>query len=103
MKKLFLTSVLASVIILFSSCGAVGLVGALYTGVTTPEAVTSNEVGSKVGTAKATSILGLIAVGNGGVNKAAKEAGITKISHVDVKTVSVLGIFTTQKYFVYGE
>lgn len=103
MKKLFLTTVLASVIVLFSSCGAVGMVGALYTGVTQPEAVTSNEVGSKVGTATTTSVLGLVAVGNGGVNKAAKEAGITKISHVDVKTVSVLGIFTTQKYFVYGE
>lgn len=103
MRKLFLTCVLASVIVLFSSCGAVGLVGALYTGVTTPEAVTSNDVGSKVGTANATSILGLVAIGNGGVNKAAKEAGITKISHVDVKTVSILGLFTTQKYFVYGD
>lgn len=103
MKKLFLTTVLASVIVLFSSCGTVGMVGALFTGVTTPEAVTSNEVGSKVGTATTISVLGLVAVGNGGVNKAAKEAGITKISHVDVRTLSVLGIFTTQKYFVYGE
>ena len=103
MKKIFFASVLASVIVLFSSCGAVGMVGAVYTGITQPEEVTSNEVGTKVGVAKCTSILGIAAVGDGGVNKAAKEAGITKISHVDVKTTSVLGIFTTQKYFVYGE
>lgn len=103
MKKLFLTTVLASVIVLFSSCGAVGVIGAIYTGVTSPVAVTSNEVGSKVGMAKATGVLGIVAVGDGSINKAAKEAGITKISHVDVKTTSVLGIFTTQKYFVYGE
>ena len=85
-----------------SSCAAVGTIGALYTGHTTPTAVTSNEVGTKVGIAKCTGILGLVAVGDAGVNTAAKLAGITKISHVDVKTTSVLGIFTTETYMVYG-
>lgn len=79
------------------------MVGAVYTGVTTPVEVTSNEVGDKVGTASTISVLGIVAVGDGGVNKAAKMAGISKISHVDVETTSVLGLFTLQKYFVYGK
>lgn len=103
MKKIFFALSLAVVMLGLSSCGTVGLVGAVYTGYTEPAAVTCNEVGSKVATAKTVSVLGIVAVGDGGINKAAKAAGITKISHVDVKTTSVLGLFTTQKYFVYGE
>ncbi len=87
----------------FASCGSVGMVGSIYTGNTEPVAVTSNAIGSKVGTAQCTSVLGLIAIGDGGVNAAAKDGGIKKVSHVDVKTVSILGLFTIQKYFVYGE
>ena len=88
---------------MFTSCATVGTVGVLYTGTTTPVGVTSNDVGTKVGMSKATGVLGLVAAGDGGVNKAAQMAGISKISHVDVKTTSVLGLFTIQKYFVYGE
>lgn len=79
------------------------MVGVVYTGVTTPVDVTSNEVGDKVGTASTVSVLGIVAIGDGGVNKAAKMAGITKISHVDVKTTSILGLFCIQDYFVYGK
>lgn len=103
MKKLFVLMSLCSVLFLFSSCGVVGMVGAVYTAYSEPELVTSNVVGSKVGTAQTTSILGIIATGDGSIEKAAKSAGITKISHVDKKTSSVLGIYTTCKYFVYGE
>lgn len=85
------------------SCASVGVVGAVYTGVTTPHSVTSNKLGSKVGSVKCTSILGIAAYGDASINSAAKMAGITKISHVDVKTFSVLGVYTTQTFFVYGE
>lgn len=79
------------------------MVGAIYTGYTAPAAVTSNPVGTKVGEAETISVLGIVAVGDGGIKKAAKDGGITTISHVDVKTTSVLGLFTINKYFVYGE
>lgn len=104
MRK-FILSVVSVLIMAFTmgSCGTVGLVGAVYTGYTEPVAVTSNELGTKVGQAKTTSVLGIVAVGNGGIEKAAKQAGIKKISHVDKKVVSVLGLFTTIKYTVYGE
>ncbi len=103
MKKVFIAAMLAVVTLSFSSCGTVGMIGAIYTGYTAPAAVTSNELGNKVGTANNVSVLGIVAVGEAGINQAAKAAGITKISHVDVKTFSILGIFTTYKYFVYGE
>ena len=38
-----------------------------------------------------------------GIAKAAKKAGITKVSHVDKKVFSVLGLFTKVTYTVYGE
>ena len=99
MKKIMIMFAVVATALVMGSCASVGTVGALYTGITTPTAVTSNEVGSKVGTATCTGILGLVATGDAGVNRAAKTAGITKISHVDVKTVSILGIFTTS-FFV---
>ena len=86
-----------------TSCSTVGMVGGLYQGTTEPTAVTSNEVGTKVGTSGATSVLGIVAVGDAGVNAAAKNGAITKVSHVDTKTTSVLGLFTSIKTFVYGE
>jgi hypothetical protein len=85
------------------SCSAIGVVGAVYTGTTVPHSVTDNKLGTKVGSVKCTSILGIAAYGDAGINTAAKMAGIKKVSHVDVKTFSVLGLFTTQTYFVYGE
>ena len=96
-----------------SSCALVGTLlgmsdgaemkGSIYTGHTEPEIATSNTVGHKVGTAKCVSVLGLFAGGDGGISAAARNGNITKISHVDRKTVSVLGLFTTCTYYVYGE
>ena len=103
MKKTIMTVACALALTLgMTSCGSVGLVGAVYTGYTEPAAVTSNELGSKVGQASAISVLGVAAAGDAGINKAAKQAGITKVSHVDKKTFSVLGVFTKVTYTVYG-
>ena len=85
-----------------TSCGAVGIMGAVYHDTVTPEAVTANALGSKVGQADVLSILGVVALGDAGIEKAAKEAGITKVSHVDKKTFSILGVFTKVTYTVYG-
>lgn len=83
---------------LFTSC-----MGALFVDETGPIAATSNPVGKKVGTSSSTNVLGIVHVGNGGINKAAKEAGIKKISHVDQQRTSVLSLFTSYKTYVYGE
>ena len=107
MKKIILGAMLLSSLA-FTSCAYIApsgkpISGALYTGVTTSEIATSNEVGTKVGTSKAFNILGLVSVGEAGIQDAAKDAGITKISHVDYKTTGVLGLFTITKTIVYGE
>lgn len=105
MKKHFIVLATAVVFTLgLTSCGAVtDFPGVIFMGSTKPVAVTSNPVGSKVGTAKTTNLFNIAVWGNAGVNKAAKMAGISKISHVDVKTTSILTIFCTKTYYVYGE
>lgn len=100
MKKIIFSVACA---LALTSCGTVGLVGAVYMDTTEPTAVTSNTLGTKVGQAEALSVLGVAAVGDAGIEKAAKQAGIKKVSHVDKKTFSVLGLFTKVTYTVYGE
>lgn len=77
--------------------------GGLYTDVKQGEMATSNIRGSKVGQSKASSYLGLIAVGDASVDTAAKNGGITRISHVDSHKKSILGIVTSTTTIVYGE
>ena len=106
MNKIKSMSVLAGALMLLSSsCAMVQspLTGTIYTDLSYPLAVTDNSGSSKVGTGKATSILGAIATGDASVQTAAKAAGITKIRHVDVKATNILGLFATYTIFVYGE
>jgi hypothetical protein len=102
MKKLLLVVGIAA---LLSSCAMAPspLMGGLFTKVQAPLAVTSNQGSVKVGTAEATSILGIIATGDASINAAAKSAGITKIHHVDYEGFGVLGIFAKYTVYVYGE
>lgn len=107
MKKLFATAAAVCIAVAsFSSCAMIGTragAAVYYTDVTEMEAVTSNNLGSKVGTATATNILGAIATGDASVQKAAKSAGIRKISHVDSKKTNILGLYATYTVYVYGE
>lgn len=102
MKKLFKTMAVAAILSL-ASCASVPTAATLYTDVTEGLTATSNTVGTKVGKSSASNVLGLIATGDASINEAAKQAGIKKISHVDVKKFSILGLFTTITTFVYGE
>ncbi len=71
---------------------------------THPITATSNPVGNKCGVAKTTTILGFLGgSADCGINKAAKNGGITRISHVDSFTKSYLGIVTIYGVRVYGE
>ena len=61
--------------------------------VTTPVTATSNEVGQKVGTSQAFGLGGAIWFdGDASIQTAAQNAGISKISTVDVKQTMILGI-----------
>lgn len=72
---------------------------------TTPIAATSNPVGNKCGEASCTRILYFFGgSANVGLNKAVKNGGITKISHVDYVRKSCLGgLYTKYTTRVYGE
>ena len=75
--------------------------------ISNPVTATTNPLGSKCGVAKSTLYLGGLWSSKGeenGIDKAAKSAGITKISHVDSYTKSyLLGIIIEQTTKVYGE
>jgi len=95
----------AAVALMMTSCAAVQtpLMGLAYTDIKAPLAVTSAQGSSKVGTATANGILGMVATGDASVEAAAKSAGITKIHNVDYHSTSILGIVSDYTVIVYGE
>ncbi len=107
MKRIIpLVAAITLATMLFTGCAAYAVTpvfGALYTDVKAPLTATSNSEYSKVGTGEATSILGLIATGDASIQTAARNAGITKIHHVDFESKSVLGIYAKFTVYVYGE
>ena len=102
MKRLFFSVACAIALTMgVSSCGVVGQ-GMIYNDTVEPNQVTANSLGSKVGEAKIANYLGAVALGDAGIQKAAKDAGITKISHIDKKVWSILGLYSVTTYTVYG-
>ena len=74
--------------------------------ISNPVTATTNPVGSKCGVAESTIYLGTwSSIGEGnGIEQAAKNAGITKISHVDTYRQNILwGLVIKQTTKVYGE
>ncbi len=107
MKKLIGYPTVLAVVALVSGCvgplytvGGVG--GGLYTDVSGPVLATSNPAGSKMGQASSTGII-CVATGDSSIKAAAANGGITKISHVDYHTTSVLGVYAKTTVTVYGE
>ena len=93
MKKLKMFMAVLVTAILITSCS-----------VTLPVTATSNAVGSKVGTAKATGYFHVLFFdADASIKTAAKNGGITKISTVDVKRSDILGIVTSFETIVTGE
>jgi hypothetical protein len=91
MKKLFLMLTATAVL---TSCS-----------VTVPVNATSNTVGSKVGSAQTTSVLGMFYLdgGDASIRTAAKKGGISKISTVDFKMTNYLFVVGIYETIVTGE
>jgi len=107
MKKLISCVSAVALLGLASGCVLTGtsgvpIGGTIYTDVTVPGPVTGNSGSSKVGEATATGILGVV-TGDCSVKTAAANGGITKISHVDYHSTSVLGVWGKCTTTVYGE
>ncbi|MDD5466107.1 MAG: TRL-like family protein [Candidatus Omnitrophica bacterium] len=58
---------------------------------------------SKVGTSKATSILGLVATGDCSIKAAAANGGIKNIKYVDYDAKNTLGVYGEYTTTVYGD
>ena len=97
MKRTWKALAAVAVCALVSSCATIS----------NPVTATTTPLGSKCGVAKSTLYLGGLWSSKGeenGIDKAAKSAGITKISHVDSYQKSyLLGIVIEQITKVYGE
>ena len=65
-------------------------------------AIDNAAASNKVGRAKAEGIL-IVGFGDASIATAMKEAGITKIHHIDTEIVNVIGIYSRYETVVYGE
>ena len=65
--------------------------------------VDKTDIGSKRGEASSYAILGLISMGDAGIDAAARDVGIRTIKHADYKAFNVLGIYSTYTTIVYGD
>jgi len=93
MRKVKTIFALLAVVAMMSSCS-----------LTLPVTATSNPVGNKVGTAKATGYLGILFFNaDASIRTAARNGGITKISTVDIKQGNVLNLIVTYETIVTGE
>jgi hypothetical protein len=59
--------------------------------------------GAKIGESCASSILGMVAVGDASVSAAKAAGGITQVSHIDHDNFSVLGVYATTCTVVVGQ
>lgn len=93
MKNLKSVLALVALVAVMASCS-----------LTLPVNATSNAVGSKVGTAKATGFFGILFFNaDASIKSAAANGGISKISTVDIKQTSLLNIIVTYETIVTGE
>jgi len=76
--------------------------GGLYSGYKMGGAVGPG-AGTKSGQACASSILGLIAIGDASISSAKAAGGITQVAHVDHDIFSILGIYGSTCTVVVGQ
>jgi hypothetical protein len=79
-----------------------GTFGMVYTDVSGPISAGSYVGGSKVGEASQTAIV-CVSTGDSSIKAACAAGGITKISHVDYHTMSVMNVYAKTTVTVYGD
>lgn len=104
-KRLGLVGLVLATVLLLSGCATMYPVGALYTEVSVPNLMGDGKdiSYSKVGVAKATSVLTLVATGDASVKAAAANGGIKTIKYVDYQAKNILGIYGEYTTTVYGD
>lgn len=106
MKKLSLL-VLAALPFILNGClsgqPSMPVKGIVYQNTKAPVQVTDNANNSKVGSAECKSFMFISAWGDCSLDAAKKAGNISKVSYVDAKADSILGIYSTYTVSVYGE
>lgn len=90
----------------FCVCTALILQSCFYANVVVPLDTDAEEtrLGSKIGRSKTQSLFYLVAWGDAGVHAAAKEGGITHITHLDRRYYSILfGLYAENETIAYGD
>jgi uncharacterized protein YceK len=111
LRKLSVVAVLSIGATGLSGCAGVAFAGtgapgfsSFYANTTSKNWVNeTTRLGSKSGEACMTSILGLVTTGDGSVTKAAEEAHISRITHIDQKFENLLGLYAKYCIVVYGD
>ena len=98
-------AVLLAAMFFLSGCATLYPIGSLYTEVKLPSNMGDGRDISynKVGVAKATSILALVATGDASIEAAAKAGNIKTIKYVDWSAKNILGIYGEYTTTVYGD
>ncbi len=103
MKKISLAVLVLFVAVMLAGCATPYPYGALYTEIKAPVAAAGGVSYSKVGTSKATSILGLVATGDASIKAAASNGGVRTVKYVDYDAKNILGIYGEYTTTVYGD
>ena len=103
MKKIGLLVLVLFVAMMLYGCATPYPMGMIYTEVKAPVSGAGAMSYSKVGTSKATSVLGLVATGDCSIKAAAAAGGIKTIKYVDYDAKNILGIFGEYTTTVYGD
>ena len=102
MKRILIIMALLGFIM--GGCATYQPLGVIYTDVKGPMAAASGPVSySKIGTAEAQSVIGLIATGDCSIKAAARNGGIKKIKYVDYHVNNILGVIGRYTTTVYGD
>jgi len=65
--------------------------------------VDKTDLGSKRGEASSYAILGLISMGDAGIQAAARNGGVRTIKHADYKAFNLMALFSSYTTVVYGD
>jgi len=104
MKKFSSILVVVFAVITLAGCATPYPMGMIYTEVKAPVGAGNGDLSySKVGTAKATSILGMVATGDCSIKAAAANGGIKNVKYVDYDAKNTLGVYGEYTTTVYGD
>lgn len=105
MKKLVSLLGVAAGMAMLSGCAVAGpgiVTGSIYSGYNLGGGVGPG-TGAKSGEACVMSILGIVALGDGSIDAAKKDGGVTQVASVDHSVFSILGIYANVCTKVTGQ